>query len=266
MAAASAHALNCVADADIDVKMKRTARRPLAQGRVPPRHALVFGLVLGAAQRGVAGASPPTCWRRGSPSRRSRSTCSSTRCCSSAAPRRTSCGAARRAACRSSSGGPRSPAPSAGPRSCMFAVIFFWTPPHFWALAMRYRDDYAAAGVPMLPVVAAPRAGDAAHRRLRLGDGRRHAGAAARHVLDLRGRRGAAAGRGSCSRPTGCTRPWSRAARSARWRSSTAPTPTCAGSSSRSPSTPPSACLRSFRSARENSALLRDGRSSPAPS
>src|SRR3954464_6787289 len=47
MAAASAHALNCVADADIDVKMKRTARRPLAQGQVPPRHALVFGLVLG---------------------------------------------------------------------------------------------------------------------------------------------------------------------------------------------------------------------------
>ena len=38
----------------------------------------------------------------------------------------------------------------------MFGVIFFWTPPHFWALAMRYRDDYAAAGVPMLPVVATP--------------------------------------------------------------------------------------------------------------
>jgi len=38
----------------------------------------------------------------------------------------------------------------------LFAVVFFWTPPHFWALAIRYRDDYAAAGVPMLPVVAAP--------------------------------------------------------------------------------------------------------------
>jgi protoheme IX farnesyltransferase len=36
----------------------------------------------------------------------------------------------------------------------LFAIIFFWTPPHFWALAMRFRDDYAAAGVPMLPVVA----------------------------------------------------------------------------------------------------------------
>jgi protoheme IX farnesyltransferase len=40
------------------------------------------------------------------------------------------------------------------PAWVMFAVVFFWTPPHFWALALRYRDDYAAAGVPMLPVVA----------------------------------------------------------------------------------------------------------------
>jgi protoheme IX farnesyltransferase len=38
----------------------------------------------------------------------------------------------------------------------LFAVVFFWTPPHFWALAIRYRDDYARAGVPMLPVVASP--------------------------------------------------------------------------------------------------------------
>ena len=42
------------------------------------------------------------------------------------------------------------------PAVVLFAVIFLWTPPHFWALAMRYKDDYAAAGVPMLPVVATP--------------------------------------------------------------------------------------------------------------
>jgi protoheme IX farnesyltransferase len=35
----------------------------------------------------------------------------------------------------------------------LFAIVFFWTPPHFWALALRYHDDYAAAGIPMLPVV-----------------------------------------------------------------------------------------------------------------
>jgi protoheme IX farnesyltransferase len=43
------------------------------------------------------------------------------------------------------------------PPVVLFAVVFFWTPPHFWALAIRYRDDYARAGVPMLPVVASPR-------------------------------------------------------------------------------------------------------------
>ena len=41
----------------------------------------------------------------------------------------------------------------AAPAWLMFAIIFFWTPPHFWALSIRYRDDYAAAGIPMLPVV-----------------------------------------------------------------------------------------------------------------
>jgi len=42
------------------------------------------------------------------------------------------------------------------PALFLFLIVFFWTPPHFWALAMKFRDDYAAANVPMLPVVAAP--------------------------------------------------------------------------------------------------------------
>jgi protoheme IX farnesyltransferase len=42
------------------------------------------------------------------------------------------------------------------PAIVLFAVIFLWTPPHFWALAMKFRKDYAAAGIPMLPVVASP--------------------------------------------------------------------------------------------------------------
>ena len=42
----------------------------------------------------------------------------------------------------------------AWPPVVLFLVVFFWTPPHFWSLAIRYRDDYAAAAVPMLPVVA----------------------------------------------------------------------------------------------------------------
>jgi protoheme IX farnesyltransferase len=44
------------------------------------------------------------------------------------------------------------------PAWVMFAIVFLWTPPHFWALALRYRDDYASADVPMLPVVRGERA------------------------------------------------------------------------------------------------------------
>jgi protoheme IX farnesyltransferase len=154
-AAASAHALNCVVDADIDVKMKRTARRPLAQGQVPPRHALVFGLVLGALS---------AVWL-------AFTTNLLAAALSVAAiafyvlvytlllKRRTSqnivWGGA--AGCMPVVIGWAAVTGTVGwPALVMFAVIFFWTPPHFWALAMRYRDDYAAAGVPMLPVVAAP--------------------------------------------------------------------------------------------------------------
>ena len=43
------------------------------------------------------------------------------------------------------------------PSLVLFGIVFYWTPPHFWALALKFRDDYAAAGVPMLPVVAGVR-------------------------------------------------------------------------------------------------------------
>ena len=72
----------------------------------------------------------------------------------------------------------------------LFAIVFFWTPPHTWALAMRYREDYAAAEVPMLPVVRSSAGVACADRRL-LGDhGCGLAGAVAgrRHRLALPGR------------------------------------------------------------------------------
>lgn len=154
-AAASAHALNCVVDADIDKVMKRTARRPLAKGQVPTRHALVFGLVLGAASS-VWLALTTNLLAAG---------------LSIAAiafyvlvytlllKRRTSqnivWGGA--AGCMPVVIGWAAVTGTVEwPALVMFGVIFFWTPPHFWALAMRYREDYAAAGVPMLPVVATP--------------------------------------------------------------------------------------------------------------
>ena len=55
----------------------------------------------------------------------------------------------------------------------LFAVIFFWTPPHYWPLSLRFRDDYASAGVPMLPVVAEPRVVARQIVGLLLGDGGR---------------------------------------------------------------------------------------------
>jgi protoheme IX farnesyltransferase len=154
-AAASAHALNCVVDADIDKVMKRTARRPLAKGEVPPRNALIFGLVLGALSAVWLGFT--TNWLAAG--------------LSVAAiafyvlvytlllKRRTSqnivWGGA--AGCMPVVIGWAAVTGTVQwPALVMFGVIFFWTPPHFWALAMRYRDDYAAAGVPMLPVVATP--------------------------------------------------------------------------------------------------------------
>ncbi len=155
MAAASAHALNCVVDADIDAVMKRTSRRPLAKGQVPTRHALVFGLVLGAVSAVWLGLT--TNWLAAG--------------LSVAAiafyvlvytlllKRRTSqnivWGGA--AGCMPVVIGWAAVTGSVEwPALVMFGVIFFWTPPHFWALAMRYREDYAAAKVPMLPVVAPP--------------------------------------------------------------------------------------------------------------
>ena len=64
----------------------------------------------------------------------------------------------------------------------LFAIIFYWTPPHFWALAIRYRDDYAAADVPMLPAVVSVHAHRQPHPRL-------HAAAVGAHRRLLAGGR-----------------------------------------------------------------------------
>ncbi|WP_018686123.1 heme o synthase [Actinokineospora enzanensis] len=156
MAAGSANALNCVVDADIDAVMKRTAARPLARHTVPRRGALIFGLVLGVVSFGWLYAT--------------------TNLLAAAM----AVGAIlfyvlvytmllkRRTSQNIVWGGAAGCMPVvigwsavtgdvAWPALVMFGVIFFWTPPHFWALAMKFRDDYAAAGVPMLPVVATPR-------------------------------------------------------------------------------------------------------------
>jgi protoheme IX farnesyltransferase len=155
LAAASANTLNCYLDRDIDVVMHRTARRPLVTGEVSPREALVFGWVLGVlAALWLAVLVNPL----------------------SAA---LAVGAIAFYVVVYTMGLKRRTAQNivwGGAAGCMpvligwsavtgrvdwapvvlFGVIFFWTPPHYWPLSMRFRDDYAAANVPMLPVVASP--------------------------------------------------------------------------------------------------------------
>ncbi|EID15059.1 protoheme IX farnesyltransferase [Mycobacterium xenopi RIVM700367] len=156
LAAGGANALNCVADADIDKLMKRTARRPLARAVVPTRNALVFGLALSV------GSFFWLWWTT--------NLLSALLAVATIAfyvvvytlllKRRTSqnvvWGGA--AGCMPVMIGWSAVTGTIGwPALVMFAIIFFWTPPHTWALAMRYRDDYKAAGVPMLPAVATER-------------------------------------------------------------------------------------------------------------
>jgi heme o synthase len=155
MAAASANTLNCVIDADIDAVMKRTRARPLVRHQVPRRSALVFGLVLGVASFG---------WLLATTNLLAAVLAMATIAFyvlvyTVVLKRRTAqnivWGGA--AGCMPVVIGWAAVTGSVGwPALVMFGVIFFWTPPHFWSLAMRFRDDYAAAGVPMLPVVAAP--------------------------------------------------------------------------------------------------------------
>ncbi|MDP9100722.1 MAG: heme o synthase [Actinomycetota bacterium] len=155
LAAGSANALNCWYDRDIDVVMHRTERRPLARHVVTPGRALVFGLALGV----LATATLALTTNALSAALAVVAIAFYVVVYTMLLKRRTSqnivWGGA--AGCMpvligwSAVTGGLSWAAAA-----LFLVIFLWTPPHFWALAMRYRDDYAAASVPMLPVVATP--------------------------------------------------------------------------------------------------------------
>jgi protoheme IX farnesyltransferase len=152
LAAGAASALNCYIDRDIDQLMRRTKRRPLPAHSVTPRSALTFGLVLAAVSVVLMGAFTNwlatgltaaaivyydvvyTLWLK----RRT--------------PQNTFwggiCGAAPVLIGWAAVTG------SVGPMGwALFAVVFFWQMPHFYALAIKYKDDYARAGIPMLPVV-----------------------------------------------------------------------------------------------------------------
>jgi protoheme IX farnesyltransferase len=153
LAAGGANAINMVVDRDIDRLMHRTKNRPLVTGAMTPRAALVFALSLEVAAFVELGLAVNllsaalavsatlfyvfvyTLWLK----RRS----SQNIVVGGAA------GAVPVLVGWAAVTGSLSWAPVV-----LFAVIFIWTPPHFWALAVRYKEDYAAADVPMLPVVA----------------------------------------------------------------------------------------------------------------
>jgi protoheme IX farnesyltransferase len=152
LAAGSANAMNMYLDRDIDQVMRRTRRRPIPRHTLEPDDALRFGFVLAACSFtflaitvNVLAASLTlsaiafyvfvyTMWLK-------RSTDQNIVIGGAAGAVPVLVGWA------AVTGG------LAWPAFVLFAVVFVWTPPHFWALALRMRDDYAAAGVPMLPVV-----------------------------------------------------------------------------------------------------------------
>ncbi|MFY9586964.1 MAG: heme o synthase [Actinomycetota bacterium] len=156
LAAGSANAINCFYDRDIDERMARTRRRPLPSHRVEPELALEFGIVLGivsfvwlartvnilAALLAVAAilfyVFVYTIGLK-------RST-----------PQNIVIGGAA-GAVPVLVGWAAVTGRVEVPALALFGIIFIWTPPHFWALALKYEKDYRAAGVPMMPVVAGTR-------------------------------------------------------------------------------------------------------------
>jgi protoheme IX farnesyltransferase len=156
LTAGSANALNQYLERDIDEKMHRTRSRPLPSHTVGPRGALIFAIVLG-----IAG----FVWLTAVVNLLSALLAASailfyvliyTLLLKRNTPQNIVIGGAA-GAVPVLVGWAAVTGTIEAPAWVMFAIIFLWTPPHFWALAMRYRDDYAAAGVPMLPVVRGDR-------------------------------------------------------------------------------------------------------------
>jgi heme o synthase len=153
--AGAAGVLNMWYDGDIDAVMTRTAGRPIPPGRVAPGEALAFGMVLAGFSVGVLGLLVSwlaaallaftiffyvvvyTMWLK------------------RATPQNIVIGGAAGAFPPMIGWAAATGGISVEP-CLLFLIIFFWTPPHFWALSLIRADDYARARIPMLPVVAGP--------------------------------------------------------------------------------------------------------------
>jgi len=152
LAAGGANTINCWIERDSDHLMKRTRRRPLPAGDVEPNAALVFGLVLEVAAFGFLWATANLLAASLAVSAMLFYVFVYTIWLKPRSPQNIVVGGAA-GAVPALVGWAAVAGSLAAPAWVLFAIVFFWTPPHFWALALKYRDDYAAAGIPMLPVV-----------------------------------------------------------------------------------------------------------------
>ncbi len=153
LAAGSANTLNCYLDRDIDARMHRTENRPLVTGAIRPAQAMVFGIVLGVLSVLWLGllVNGLSAWLAAG------AIALYVGFYTVLLKRRTSQNIVWGgvAGCMPVLIGWSAVRDSLDwPALVLFLVVFFWTPPHYWPLSMRFREDYAAAGVPMLPVVA----------------------------------------------------------------------------------------------------------------
>ena len=152
LAAGSANAINCYLDRDIDSLMTRTRRRPLPAHQVEPERVVVFGIILGVVSFGLMAwtinllAAFLTLLAIGF------YVVVYTMLLKRTTPQNIVIGGAA-GALPPVIGWAAVTGDVGVPALILFALVFYWTPPHFWALALRIRKDYAAAGVPMLPVV-----------------------------------------------------------------------------------------------------------------
>ncbi|HVM35268.1 MAG TPA: heme o synthase [Actinomycetota bacterium] len=152
LAAGGANAINCYVDRDIDEVMPRTRRRPLPTHRVAPRDALIFGTALGVVAFFVLWAFVNLVAATISIGALLFYVFVYTIGLKRSTPQNIVIGGAAGAA-PALVGWAAVTGTVELPALALFGIIFYWTPPHFWALALRYEKDYAAAGVPMMPVV-----------------------------------------------------------------------------------------------------------------
>ncbi|HEY7850484.1 MAG TPA: heme o synthase [Ktedonobacterales bacterium] len=151
-AAGSANAINCYWDRDIDKLMSRTKSRALPAGRVSDLHALIFGVTLGVLSFFILGISANWLAAGLAVSAILFYVCVYTMWLKRTTTQNIVIGGAA-GAVPVLVGWAAATGSLAWPAFWMFVIIFMWTPPHFWALSLVLKKDYARAGVPMLPVI-----------------------------------------------------------------------------------------------------------------